>query len=706
MPQKLEILGVLLKMPHSDLKVFLTPSDVKTTYTEQINAGRAELMDALLKLEGAVVSHDVPTVTEAIDSFGDFSAKVSLIGQVKAGKTALANALLNVSGLLPSDVNPWTSVVTSIHVNRPSPKGKRAIFKFFDEADWDDMVSNGGRITSLAKKANLGSRVGELTRQIEELKQKTETRLGRNFKMLLGNHHSFSHFNSDLIKRYVCLGEDEISDDREGRFADLTKSADLYLDSDGFDYPITLADTPGVNDPFLVREAATLGNLEQSHICVVVLSAHQALSTVDLGLLRLLKRLRSDRIIVFVNRIDELSDPHNQIKEIRGFISNTLKKQKIDGEIPIIFGSAAWGDAAVTGHFDDLPEDSVTSLSAMVEGRKSELRPDAVDPFNVDNLSDLSGVSALRAMIGQKAWEQVYQQKLGQDANGARRIAERSLVYMNEANKGPEFNPDLEGIKQALKDIEAGSDAVMAALEALRDDAHQTVKMGMAAAYYGFVKAEKTKLENCLAQSGGVSEWTPDTEGLRTELNAVYNTYSADAVARLVASCRQSIETVSAAYALALKSKEGFEVAPQPLDEPPIPLSLMRTMSIDLRASNSLEWLRRKLDKSVYLTQFSDIAKQDLKATVDETCSETIDRYLDRAVASLQQFFEEHRQTIEKLPNISAEDIADELQGVHADTGFSPRINILRGVSQDLLRLDVSGRAGSSDQPSETAKAL
>ncbi len=50
----------------------------------------------------------------------DFEPAVTFFGQVKAGKTTLVNALAGWPGLLPADVNPWTSVVTSLHL---SPQG-------------------------------------------------------------------------------------------------------------------------------------------------------------------------------------------------------------------------------------------------------------------------------------------------------------------------------------------------------------------------------------------------------------------------------------------------------------------------------------------------------------------------------------------------------------------------------------------------------
>ena len=676
-------------MPGKTFETYLQQTRHTDDISAELSQCRDDLAKALHQLESAVVPEDVTTIADVIDDFGGFSAKVSLIGQVKAGKTALANALLGVSDLLPSDVNPWTSVVTSMHINCVPPKGKRAVFRFFDNEDWDDLVSDSGRIIQIAKKAQLDSRLDELVEQVQVLRTRTQERLGKNFELLLGNNHSFSTFNSDLIKRYVCLGEEDTLQDREGRFADLTKSADLYLDNDHFEYPLTLSDTPGVNDPFLIREAATLQNLGSSDICVVVLSAHQALSSVDLGLMRLLKSLRSKRLIAFVNRIDELPDPQNQIQEIREYISGVLAKQNLDSDIPIIFGSAVWADAAIAGNFDDLPEDSIDSLAALVEARLATLEPGSRDASNIDNLADVSGISALRAAIGQKVWNEVYRPKIALEANRARRMAERSILYLTERDQGTELDVNTKEIAGAVGRLRAGKRAVRKSLQDYRSTAKEKVKMGFVDAYMSFNHAERKSLISCLSTSRKVKDWTPDTEKLRSELNSVYSEYSNETIRHFHRLNGVMIKTVKEAYQDVLSSTDGVRVIPQPIAEPPIPLSLMRTMSMDLRASSSLEWLRRKLDKSVYLEQFDSILNEDLLQTIEETCEDIIENYLANVSRDLLGFFDEHGKTIEACGKPDA----DRLGAILRDTGaggseLSSRIATLRDASDILHALE------------------
>jgi hypothetical protein len=63
-------------------------------------------------LEQCVVPDGLARLTALQAQIATFQVRVSLVGQVKAGKTALANSMIGKPDLLPSDVNPWTSVVT------------------------------------------------------------------------------------------------------------------------------------------------------------------------------------------------------------------------------------------------------------------------------------------------------------------------------------------------------------------------------------------------------------------------------------------------------------------------------------------------------------------------------------------------------------------------------------------------------------------
>ncbi|MEO0990369.1 MAG: dynamin family protein, partial [Pseudomonadota bacterium] len=170
----------------------------------------------------------------------DFEPSVTMIGQVKAGKTSLVNAMVRWPGLLPADVNPWTSVVTSLHVKTaPQEPETKAVFRFFEAEEWGRLLDSGGRIGELASRAGAEEEIEKIRSQIEKMRQKSQSRLGRKFELLLGQDHSYGYFDNDLIERYVCLGDDFLDaeegvSETQGRFADITRSADLSFHRPGF----------------------------------------------------------------------------------------------------------------------------------------------------------------------------------------------------------------------------------------------------------------------------------------------------------------------------------------------------------------------------------------------------------------------------------------------------------------------------------------
>ena len=149
---------------------------------------------------------------------------VTMIGQVKAGKTSLVNAMVGLPDLLPADVNPWTSVVTSLHLNpHTEPEDDKARFRFFDMEEWSRLLDRGGRIGELAERAGAEDELAKVREQVLVMREKSRERLGDKFELLLGQQHDYNYIDGDLIERYVCLGDD-FEDDTEtsqsqGRFA-------------------------------------------------------------------------------------------------------------------------------------------------------------------------------------------------------------------------------------------------------------------------------------------------------------------------------------------------------------------------------------------------------------------------------------------------------------------------------------------------------
>lgn len=285
------------------------------------------------------------TLTQELN---EWAARVAVIGQVKAGKSTFLNAFLHLHDFLPSDVNPWTSVVTNIRINLPEDPRTGAKFEFFSEADWDEIINGATRMRQLTEQMLPGFDTDLLRRQTEEMRARAQSRLGQHYHALLGTTHDYDFLSADLLQRYVCAGPGGDGEmlDALGRYASITKVANVYMRRPEFQVPVILTDTPGVNDPFLVRDEFTCRSLDQSDVFIVVLSAHQALTSVDVALIRLLAEQETKDVVIFINRIDELDDYSVEVPRVVRDVSDRLSAAIPDIEFTIHAGSAFMADMA------------------------------------------------------------------------------------------------------------------------------------------------------------------------------------------------------------------------------------------------------------------------------------------------------------------------------------------------------------------------
>ncbi|CAN0392044.1 unnamed protein product, partial [Phaeothamnion confervicola] len=230
------------------------------------------------------------------------------------------------------------------------------------------LADGGGRLRELTERLVPGFQPDLLRAQLEVMRQRVERRLGTRLDELLGQTHSYDSITHELLDAYVSAGTylENGNGPQPQNFSDITRAADLHLPGGPFAFPVTLVDTPGTNDPFLVRDEITRRSLENADVFLFVISALQPLSASDIALLRILNGLHKDRIIVFVNRIDQLRNPLTEAASIRAGV-----KARIDREFPaldvhVVAGSAWWGGLSLVAAGKDvarlLPQSSLAYL--------------------------------------------------------------------------------------------------------------------------------------------------------------------------------------------------------------------------------------------------------------------------------------------------------------------------------------------------------
>ncbi|MEO1493640.1 MAG: dynamin family protein [Pseudomonadota bacterium] len=312
-----------------------------------------KLRDAYQSLRAMASSEFKPLISTEEKRLSEWRARVAVVGQVKAGKSTFLGALIGQPRFLPSEVNPWTSVITNLHFGHPEDPKAGGVFHFFGEDDWNRIIEGDPSTRELAEKLLPGFKSEILERQVETMRARARKRLGQFYNVLLGREHRYDFISREILERYVCAGATEENPEdsnpaKAGRYSDITERADIFFPAGRFSVPIIFTDTPGVNDPFLVRDEFTCRALLKSDVFVMTLSAHQALTDVDIGLIRMLSAHKGKRIVIYINRIDELDDFSVNAERIQQDVRRRID-EAIDGRVvDVVIGSAYWAELATS----------------------------------------------------------------------------------------------------------------------------------------------------------------------------------------------------------------------------------------------------------------------------------------------------------------------------------------------------------------------
>ena len=100
-----------------------------------LQQARQDLMGIGQVLEQILEPAGVALAREMQQLLADQICKIAVVGQIKAGKSCFINALTDLPGFLPTDLNPSTSAITQLHFNQSAPTGDAAVFHFFTQEE-------------------------------------------------------------------------------------------------------------------------------------------------------------------------------------------------------------------------------------------------------------------------------------------------------------------------------------------------------------------------------------------------------------------------------------------------------------------------------------------------------------------------------------------------------------------------------------------
>ncbi len=602
-------------------------------------------LSALRRVAGEAASQSLAKLQHDLNAF---EPAITILGQVKSGKTTLVNALAGWSDLLPSDVNPWTSVVTALHL-MPGPDRREvgARFQLMKEDEWDRLLSKGGRLGELAQRADSGGEMEKIRQQIEAMREKSRKRLGKKFELLLGQEHEYGYFDRNLLERYICLGDDFLSDaeaedgGKQGWFADITRSADLYLHCRNIPFQMCVRDTPGVNDTFLMREQVTIGAVRDSRVCVVVLSAHQALTSTDMGLIRLISNLKSRDVIIFVNRVDELQNPAVQVVEIEQSIRATLARHLGPADAEIIFGSAYWANKVLSEGIDDI---SPVSAAALVNWAEVAIPDKDLALTPTEMVWQLSGLPKLNRAVAEHIVSSLGSAHLRKIASAALTIA-GSLQAANTVRVSGAAASETVDLPTVLRNLEELTATHMTALATDLAANALSYQSRAERAHVSFLERATHSLVKHLEENGEKEVWEYDPSGLRILLKSAYSVYAAHATTTANARYKAAVQDIAELlYTSFGEAVEGIELAlPEP-PEAPAPVALAQTIILDFKDGWWRSWWRRTRGYSAFSKRFYEMISAETRDFIAQFKTLPPQDFTAQLTAVLQGFLDQSRE--------------------------------------------------------------
>lgn len=487
-------------------------------------------------------------IDEAIDTLGSQNFRLVVVGQIKSGKSSFINALVRQPFLLPTEVTPWTTAITNLHFAKEPPDKYRAAFQFFSALEWQELAQGGGPLYELTQRLVPGVDTEALSQQVQALKQRAGRRLGSEFEKLLGGTHYFEKADRNLLLHYVCSGDFSADSPPtgSGKYADITKQADLYLGNGPFSFPLTVTDTPGTNDPFLIRDEITRRSLKSADLFIVVLSARQPLSDSDLMLMRLMHGLNKDRIVVFVNRIDDFADVSYDLAEVLMFIEKKLQSEFPGSAIPVIAGSAAWANCALAPERSLLDQalarSSINYLSELGVADREDCSPEALaDPVRrqrlCDGLTNASGLPAVyhaisrRISSGEAARDQLkiarsFREMAAASASSLRTeleaLKESRIATQRLKEERAEIEKQTKTLDGVAENVRRSGDHIEHQLLRILDDEMGSLSSDLQAAVDHHAAAERKALVASLMQRQLSRTWTHEGVELRRSLADIF----------------------------------------------------------------------------------------------------------------------------------------------------------------------------------------
>lgn len=259
--------------------------------------------DVLNEAELDDLGADLQTYKRNLTGLDDASRnlRLAIVGQMKAGKSSLLNALFFGANILPKADTPMTAALTKIgYSDQPSAK-----VVFYSKEDWQAIEQDAQRYQQRYQQLKQGlleehaKTASPFTAKLSEsaLHRQIHEQLSQNLiaaQELIQQAKSLGLSPSEHLGKQLDLSaqsNEQLANTllsyigAQGKFTPITKMIEVFINDprlEGMD----IIDTPGFNDPVLSRGKMTRDYLAQCDVILVLSTVSQFLSESDMRLIR------------------------------------------------------------------------------------------------------------------------------------------------------------------------------------------------------------------------------------------------------------------------------------------------------------------------------------------------------------------------------------------------------------------------------------
>jgi hypothetical protein len=241
--------------------------------------------------------------------------RVAVIGTVNDGKTTFLNGMLRRPNLLPMKSIAWTAAVTKLQFGHPEAGSDGvAEFTYWSMKEMNqrikdirELIDNKEKQIEFRQKSESSgfytSDDGQFSlSDAKDWLSQVEPRM---------NSASWKEWAGKTTVPEVTLDEASLEPylAKGGEFSLLVKAASLKLPMEPFTQRCSFIDTPGLNDPDRHRSQLTLDALPSMHAYIMVIPATSGVQSTHVNILRKIRGLRRNRLVVVLNKIDLLNSP-------------------------------------------------------------------------------------------------------------------------------------------------------------------------------------------------------------------------------------------------------------------------------------------------------------------------------------------------------------------------------------------------------------